>query len=207
MSSLSELLSRPCYTDPCIYHFIMPASAVRVMYTYLTLEYNDPVKAVAAARSYLREMADSAKRNSYEFPNRYADMWPLFPELVERVYLVHGIFSTIKWLHQYADYLGRNSINVHSLFYAHTHNSLVELGRVSDTSKIYATVRILTPLCSAIRYIGRPRDTGNIPWEDIWLISGNQYNAHIHNHLAVVEVAAKVAGCSYPHATLGEFMP
>jgi len=208
MPSLSEVLSQPCYLDPCIYHFVMPSRAVAVMYVYLKLNYSNPIRAIAVAQSYMRKIVDDAKRNPDVFPNRYADMWPTFVELIERIYLVHGTFNVIRLLYQYVEeYLQRSSISVHRLFYTHTHNVLVELGRVSDTSQVYATVRIMKPLCSAIRYVGKPRDTGDVPWEDIWLVNGYQYNAHVHNYQAVIEAAARTLQCELTTSTLSEFIP
>ena len=207
-TTLSEWLA-PCGKELCIYHFVLPRSAVEVTYTYLRLHYSNPTEAVVASQSYLREMASDARQRPDTFPNKYADLWPLFPELVERIYLVHGIFATLKWLHHYVEYLDerRWPTVVLRFFYTHIHDAVVELGAVSDTVRVYSVVRVLKPPCPAIRRIGEWSRMYDVPWEDIWLISGNEYNAHAHNYLTVAETAAKTVGCKFAHTALSEFMP
>jgi len=196
---LARWLSEPCYNaDICGYTIFIPPSAVGTALTYLLQYYRDPDYALIVLSNSIPELATD--EGDIESLN-------VFVEVIEQLYLMHGMPATIKLLYLYYEYLTNHSV-WRRTFYALINCALTSLYIPSGVPH-YAAVHLMKPLHAAIRYVDRSVATRSDEYyEDIWLIGSYILHASVHNYSSVIETAEKMSRCRHKRVvTLSEFLP
>jgi len=207
---LNDLLSRSCGADVCVYHFVIPMGVLHFAGRFVKTfpQYT----AVTYIMEYVGHKANEAKEKLDEYPNAYYESWPIFADVVDRLYSFSYRFMLSKWLMLSYNYITSDS-DVSRSFYALARDFIVRIDKVYYKDNKYAGVAVIRPTCSALHRYGDVIMGGTSShlryYEDVWLIRDAIYIARADNYINVIREAVRVAHCPQlkKHTTLSEFMP